>query len=130
MVNLVSVLKAQVVKQDRETALVDCFTSWDDQLTEDVILGGVQDRLKAIGKPSFAVGLRRSSLTDVQLIDERGLTILTWMILNHRQVLITPNTHWFPYGDRWLFVAGCQVEHFHPAELEKAGKWLMENFHH
>jgi hypothetical protein len=129
MVNLVSVLRSQVKEQDRRIALKDCMSGWDGKTDAECILQGVHSRLKAVGRASKGLRLERDLLTRVRLLDVDGTAPLVFSVYSKRH-LLADGGHWFPYGDQWLFVTGFRVDHFHAAELEKAGIWLIENFYH
>lgn len=130
MVNLVSVLRAQVIEQNRVTALQDCFATWDGGLDAEVILQGVHDRLAAMGKPSEGLRFERVSLTEIELVDKgSAYPALRFSVYQHFSAA-SVSSQWVAYGDKWLVFGGLRAELFHTAELEKAGVWLMENFHH
>lgn len=130
MVNLVSVLRSQAIEQDRTIALKDAFHTWDGALSEDVILQGIHSRLQAVAKDSGGLQLHRDLLSRVKVRDVDGTTPLLFSVYSTKHLDGAAGTHWFPYGDQWMLVTGFRVDHFHPAELERAGKWLMDNFHH
>lgn len=66
MQTITSRFRESVKEQARVIALENCFTTWDGNVDLDVIIQGLHDRFKAIGRPLEGIRFRRTSLHVVE----------------------------------------------------------------
>lgn len=112
--NLTSHVIEGMKEQARQTALFDCFKSWDGDTDLEVILQGLHDRFKAIGKEVKELSVKRSSLSKVHLYAD-DVEICTILGFNDGKV---PKTFW---------LIDKPVSY---AEDNHMATWLSENFYH
>lgn len=113
--SLVTTILSSVYEQNRVIALENCFSSWDGEIDNDVIIQGIHDRYIAMGKPLEGLCIRRHSLYKVTVSDTKGRDLFT--VLDYPDI----QSH---------DVIAIHQKFFHAKELKVLGRYLADNAHH
>lgn len=134
MQNLIKAINSSVREEKSIVALQNCFHTWDGNMNADVLIGGIADRLTAMGQEAPAMRLRRVNLTEVVLEAPTGviLRVRAYRALKRWELASITG------GVVGELKDGCYSvdyppkyqELFSESELLVAGKWMLENVHH
>ena len=107
---IINALKKNIDEENKTVALRDCLHNWDGNVDTDVVVGGIQDRVKAMtGERPEYISIERDGLRMVKVKSSDGSVDL----------LFTKSG-----------VAGKGEDFFHYEELTKIGKFLIEEFYY
>lgn len=125
-----TLLKSSVAKQDTDWALRNCFASWDNGIDADIIIQGIHTRMSALGQSLTGLQLQRVALNEV-VINIPGRQ--DWLRIKEYNTSFQPMfsrySHNANIDGRNIVVFG-NIQHFNVAELDVLALWLMDNFHH
>lgn len=125
--NIANVILDSVVEQDRVVALENCFHTWDGKIDADVMVGGIADRIKAMGDTVESITVNRKDLNKVEIVINNVYSIDLYRNISFSHSSITDFSL---DGIKYSFGTAVYDSYFTEEEKELMAVWFINNFHH